>query len=371
MSPFGARGTVGAGSRTVSAMVSILAGLGVLAAVVVDVFNTVFVPRGGAGWLTSRSYRAIWAAWSAIACAGGHRRRRLLALAGPALLPLTVVLWVAEVVAGFTLIYLPVSEHFVVPNGDETSGAFSALYVSGYAATTLGVGDIYASTEELRLLVTLEAAAGFALFSISITYVLSVYGALQRATGLSLSISRFVGRGSGEDPIDLVCRAVCTSSEADVLVWLSRTMDELAVTDQAQRQYPLIAYFHVPDDDRALPLALSDVLTLVTVCRGLLDPEEYPTLSSGPTIVGAWSAVTTFVGDHGRELTGSGDESDDRRGDRLYADARTRLSRAGVSLREDAAARALFLGLYQEWSAEERALVRHFRYERSERASTT
>lgn len=106
------------------------------------------------------------------------------------------------------------------------------------------------------------------------------------------------------------------------------------------------------------------------MCRALLDPEEYPTLSSGPTIVGAWNAVTTFVADHGRELTGSADESDDRRGDRLYADARPRLSQAGVSLREDVEPRALFLGMYREWSPEERALVRHFRYEQSERGSS-
>jgi hypothetical protein len=62
------------------------------------------------------------------------------------------------------------------------SGPVAALYVSAYAATTLGVGDIYATTPVLRLLITLEAGLGFALFSIPITYVLSVYNALLRAT---------------------------------------------------------------------------------------------------------------------------------------------------------------------------------------------
>lgn len=74
----------------------------------------------------------------------------------------------------------------------------------------VGCRDIYAITPLLRLLITVEAGLGFALFSIGITYVLSVYGALLRATALAVHITSFIGRQAGEDAVDVVCRSVKT-----------------------------------------------------------------------------------------------------------------------------------------------------------------
>jgi hypothetical protein len=343
-------------------MLSVIAGVALLGATAVDVFSTVFVPRGGAGWLTSRLYRGVWRAWSAAACAGGHRRRRLLALAGPVLLPLTVALWVAEVVVAFALIYLPFREQLIVP-GQDSGSWLSALYVSAYSATTLGVGDVYASTGPLRLLVTLQAAIGFAVFSASITYLLSVYSALLRATSLALNITTFLGRQANEDAVDLLCRSARTDSDVGTLSWLGQTTIELAGTSQAQRQYPLVAYFHVPHDDRALPLAMSDLLVLLTVCRGLLDPNQYPSLSSSPTTVAAWRTAIQFVNEHGREL-GNGQVADgDGRGHRVYEDARARLVAAPVDVRAEPEAQQEFLRLHETWRANEHRLLQHFRYQ--------
>jgi hypothetical protein len=185
-------------------LLAVLAGLVLLAVLVVDVFGTVFVPRGGAGFVTGRLYRLIWGGWTRAAGRAGRHRRSVLPLAGPVLLPLTVAVWVAELVAGFALVYLPVLEQFSVPQPGAAGTWATSVYVSAYSATTLGVGDIYASTTWLRLLITLEAGLGFALFSISITYVLSVYGALLRATALALQIATFIGRQAGDDAIDVV-----------------------------------------------------------------------------------------------------------------------------------------------------------------------
>ncbi len=172
---------------------AVLAGLVLLGVLVVDVFGTVFVPRGGPGFVTSRLYRITGAGWKRAAARAGRHRRRVLAPGGPVLLPLTVAVWVAELVAGFALVYLPVAEQFSVPQPQAALSWVSALDVSAYSATTFGVGDVYATTTSLRLLITLEAGLGFALFSISITYALSVYGALLRATALARACPEFRG----------------------------------------------------------------------------------------------------------------------------------------------------------------------------------
>lgn len=345
-------------------ILSVIAGVALLAGVVLDVFSTVFVPRGGPGWVTRRLYRGVWKAWIAIACAGGRRRRRLLAQAGPILLPLTVIMWVVQVVVGFALIYLPFTEDLATPPRGGKADWVSALYVSAYSATTLGVGDVYASTGPLRLLMTFEAAIGFALFTVSITYLLSVYSALQRATSLALAITTFVGRRSGEDGLDVVCRSVSTGSESETVTWLGQTMTQLAETSQAQRQYPLIAYFHIPDDHRAPPVALSDLLLLLTVCMSVLDPDRHPTLSSSPTIVGAWRSACEFVTNAGGKLgAGASGRDVEDRASRQYDDARARLSAAGIALRAEPQARQQFLDLYLAWRPDEQRLLRHFRYQ--------
>lgn len=344
-------------------LVSQVAGVVVLGVLVVDVFGTVFIPRGGAGVITSRLYQAAWAGWSWVATRAGGHRRRVLALAGPVLMPLTVALWVAELIAAFALIYLPVADQLSVPPSDSAPGWLASLYVSAYAATTLGVGDIYATTPALRLLITVEAGLGFALFSVAITYVLSVYGALLRASALALQITSFIGRSAGEDAVEVVCRTAHTDTDGHLLLeWLRQSAADLTSTAQAQSQYPLIAYFHIPRNDRALPLALADLLELVTLCRALPDASRFPALTSSPTIVWASRLVTTFVIDHADQLGSPSPQGDDDGDAKAYLTARQRLNLASVPLRDDHDARSRYIELRQQWSSHEQALLHHFGY---------
>ena len=87
----------------------VLAGAAVLLLLLVDVVQTVFVPRGDAGPVTRRVHRAVWATGRHAARSPRLLRRRLLGLVGPLLLPLTVLLWALELVVGFALVYLPLS----------------------------------------------------------------------------------------------------------------------------------------------------------------------------------------------------------------------------------------------------------------------
>ncbi len=166
---------------------------------------------------------------------------------------------------GYALLYYPWAETFLISPAE--TGVLPAwlkvLYRSGYSATTLGIGDVVPHSGALRLVAVSEAAHGFMLFSVGITYLLSIYAALNRTTALALEISRFVGRGDGGDPVDLLIATACAGAERDIRDWLVRTTSSLARVVQAEAQYPLLHYFHVPDDDRALVVALADLLEVV------------------------------------------------------------------------------------------------------------
>jgi hypothetical protein len=344
--------------------ISVVAGALLLGALLADVFGTVFVPRGGPGIVTGRLYRSAWALWRQASRLGRPKERYLLSLGGPLLLPATVALWALELVLAFALIYLPFNQEFEFPQAGRESGVVASLYVSAYSATTLGVGDIYPSDPLLRLLVTVEAALGFALFTVSITYLLSVYNALRRATALALEISRFVGRQAGEDAVDVVARMAESGTEEEITSWLAQTTSSLAETAQAAAQYPLVEYFHVPDEDRALPLALADLLALLTICRAVVDPREFPRLALGPTTLWAYRTATAFATSRARALSLTRESGGEKHDERLAAcvDARRRLTASGVPVRDLEEACGLYVELRQEWDLGYEALRRHFGY---------
>jgi hypothetical protein len=342
-----------------------VAGLVLLLALVVDVFSTVFVPRGAPGPVTRRFYSGVWSLVRRLASrADGSRRRRLLALGGPLLLPLTVALWALELVLGFTLVYVPLADGFSYPEGAASPPGElgTALYFSGYSATTLGVGDVYASGSLLRLLSVTEAALGFALFSVSIAYVLSVYNGLRSSTALALEISRYLG----DQPLDVLSTACrVPAAEQELTSWLGTVGGSLSEVAQAQEQYALLSYFHIPDDPRALPLALGDLLEVVTVCRSLVNEDAAPSLVSG---LATQAALRTGVA-HVQERASTTEPrmaeaavSADAR-EAAYECARDRLRELGVPLRPEPAARLAYLGLRASWDEQSLAMRKHFGYD--------
>jgi hypothetical protein len=344
---------------TMDIMPVLLAIVGVilLCALISDIFATVFVPRGKGGPIARRIYSGAWSGWRWI---GIHlpeqRRRGWLAYLGPLLVPITVLVWGAALIVGFALIYAPWVPDFSISPAE--SGPMAdwalALYYSGYSAVTLGVGDVTPDGTFPRLLTVMEAGFGFAIITVTVSYLLSVYSARSQATILSLSVFRFIGRGDGEDPVSLLIDVADSGAEEEVTDWLGRIEVILAEFVELEGQYPLINYFHEPRDDRALPIAISDLLDLVTISRSMLSPERFPSLATGPTTkvierIGLnYLQETSNIGTSGENTLGA-----ERR--ERYDDARRRLEQAGVPLRNDEEAWPAYDALRCEWDmADER-----------------
>lgn len=344
-----------------------LAGVIVLLTLLWDVYPTVFVPRGPAGPVSRRLYASAWDGWRRIADQlPAESRRHRLSLLGPLLVPLIVLTWACILIVGYALIYYPWAGAFIAsPSELEEFPAWAkALYYSGYSATTLGVGDVVPRGMALRFVSVLEAAHGFMLFSVAITYLLSIYSALNRSTALALEISRFLGRDEGQEPADLLIAMASSGAERDVVEWMARTSSSLASVVQWEGQYPLLHYFHIPDDDRALLVALTDLLEVVTLARSLLCPNHFPALSEGPVTTSlerlARRHLTAGAGRFGRDDRGTGGLERERR--RRYAEARRRLEAAGVPLREDGQAWRAYERLRPGWDVADEGVRTHFGY---------
>ncbi len=184
---------------------------------------------------------------------------------------------------------------------------------------------------------------------------------------MALEISRFVGRGDGADPVDLLITMARAGAERDIRDWLARTASSLTGVVQTEGQYPLLYYFHVPDDDRALTIAVADLLEVATLGRALLLPPDFPALTQGPA-----SAASERIARH--HLRQGADQLDPRTPDaqaleqerrKSYLDARVWLEATSVPVQENEQAWAAYAALHSEWDAADRLVRAHFGYPES------
>lgn len=235
---------------------SVVVGTVLLLATAWDLFRTVFQPSLR-GPVSRRLNRAIWGLLDTAARRG---RAQWRVAAGPVCVIADVLLWVGGLVVAFALLYLPFLDRFAYADSVSSGhhGAAVALYVSGVTAMTIGFGDVVAGTDVLRLATVVEGAAGAAMFSASITYVLSVYPIVteQRTTALRFSdlhlqephAAAALIRARGLDPLETLH------------VSLIRNRQHL-------QRFPVLYYFQ-PAEERASTYALlRGAATVVAILR--------------------------------------------------------------------------------------------------------
>ena len=149
-----------------------------------DIVHTLLHPsgRGDASWWI---LRLVWRLWRRLS----RGRPERLSLGGPLALLAVIGAWCVALVVGWALIYWPHLPHaFTAGEGvplEKRSGLVTALYFSVVSISTVGFGDITPTSDALRLLSGLEAIVGFALLTVSITWVLSVFPVLTRQRTLA------------------------------------------------------------------------------------------------------------------------------------------------------------------------------------------
>ncbi|SEO84582.1 potassium channel family protein [Trujillonella endophytica] len=189
----------------VGAWLSTAAGAALVLLVLRDVFDRLWHPsaRGGLSqWLLA----GVWGLTAPVRRRPG-RSPRGIELTGSAAMAAVVGSWVVLVVVGWTLVYLPrMPEGFLFGGGEQGAapgGALlDALYLSLVTLSTLGFGDVVPDAGWLRVVVPLEALAGFALLTAGVTWVLQIYPVLSRRRVLAarLALLRESVEGAGVQP---------------------------------------------------------------------------------------------------------------------------------------------------------------------------
>lgn len=257
--------------------IAAVAGLVIIAAVLLDAFETVVLPRRiqRSFRITSWFYRHTWVPWARFSrqFKSINRREAFLSYFGPLSLIVLLGFWAAGLIFGFALLQAGAGEHIALNNRPVTFGGL--MYHSGETFFTLGYGDILPTSGVARALAVIEAGMGFGFLAIVIGYLPVVYASFSdREHEISLLDSR---AGSPPTAVELLKRLGCCPDQT-TLDQIFRDWERWAAEVlESHLSYPVLSFFRSQHSNQswlgALTLML-DVTALITTGIDGIHPEQ-------------------------------------------------------------------------------------------------
>jgi hypothetical protein len=343
-----------------------LVGAALVLVVLADVFLTVLFPASGHGPIRRPLARLTWRAFAML----GRRlddgdRRHLLAYSGPVQIAVSIFVWVALLLVGWAMVYQPALGHGIVASQGATDASFAtALYFSGFTLTTLGTGDVVAVTDLYRLLMIAEAAFGFSVFTMVLTYFLSIYNALVARRSFSATLHhRTFDTGSA---VHLLVGLADDGELTQARQQLSAIAEFLTHTAETHRSYPVLRYFHFRQHRYALPRVLLLALSSATLAQAALSSDRYRGLIRSSAVYQLAAAGTEALAELAPRVGDVRDPDDTQIADwrRLFLRDVEVLRSAGVAVVADLEQGAdEYVALRERWDAPLRALSTDMLYD--------
>lgn len=269
-------------------------GAGLVFLALVDIYLTVLYHRLGSSVLSLHLNKLIWWLLRLVSRVIPCKSDRLLTHAGPTMIVSTVIVWVCLLLWGFALIVLPVlGSDIQASEGQTPTDLTTALYYSGYSLTTLGTGDIVPKTGGYKLLILLQAALGFSTFTLTITYVVAVYGALIARNTFALSLYHQTA-GTG-DAAELLARLGAGGEFSGAQQDISSMARELIDLLELQHSYPVLLYFRFRETYYGLPWIVFLSLDTASLIKSALNPKKYPALVHSTAVAQLWGGGLQIV----------------------------------------------------------------------------
>lgn len=222
--------------------------------------------------------RCVWTILRTLARMVPRRKRHVvLAWSIPAMIGGIVATWLALLIVGYALIYLPWigdRRHFLL--GDRAgSYVTDALYFSGVSLSTVGYGDLTPLTPAFRWLGVSQGLTGIVVITMSITYLLTLYPSVSQKNLLAETLNQETdGHPDGLLLIARYLRADKFDVLADRLVSIN---EQLLMIAEAHRFHSVLYYSHPIDAERSLARLLVTIRGILTTLKfGLYHPETNP-----------------------------------------------------------------------------------------------
>jgi hypothetical protein len=351
------------------------AGFVLLALIIFDIYATVLHSSARYGPVGESLNRFVWRLARTVALRLSRaNRHRLLNMIGPLLLPLLIVVYVVLLILSFALVYYPHMPHgFTFGVEHPEAGWVDAIYFSGVTLTTVGYGDVMPRTTPMRFLALFEAASGLVVISLAITYMLTVYSALERKRAVAVSLYHQAGEGA--DVASFIAHHFVEGrfyGLRDALRTVTRDLQGLL---ESHIDHPVIHYFHPIEVYKGTPRVLFLLLETCAVIRAALDREENKDLRNYPEVrtldAGVRLVLEQLVDsldlerrERPRRPTEAEEEETRQRWRRRYEQTLARLRESSIGLRRDMEQGwEEYRTQREEWESKLRRLALHLGYD--------
>lgn len=238
-------------------------GLGIIAIILWDVFETIILPRRVTRKfrLARIFYRSTWMPWSAVArrMRSVNQRESFLSFFGPLSLLFLFGVWAVGLVFGFAIVHMAVGSAIEIQSAAGThAGFWTDLYMSGTTFFTLGLGDVTPKTAAARVVTVFEAGIGFGFLALAISYLPVLYGSFsRREVNISLLDAR---AGSPPTAAELLKRHTQPHSVEALQEFLHEWEAWAAELMESHLSYPVLCYFRSQHNNQSWLASMATIL---------------------------------------------------------------------------------------------------------------
>lgn len=338
----------------------------------IDIFITVLYPRISNSIISLPLGKGIWRIFRWLA--RWMKSDRILAYCGSVVLVFVAIFWITLFIFGFALIvWSMLGDEIVASQGKTPTDFGTALYYSGFNFTTLGVGDLVPQTNTSRLFTILESALGFATFTVTLTYLLSVLNALTQRNIFALSLHHRTGRkaNAAELLLGWGIGGEFDNAKQDII---SMACDLLQLLE-SHNSYPVLHYFRFPEPHYSLAQMMLITMDTATLIKTALHHQEYKSLIGSTAVTELQSSGSYTLKRLADSFLPQGSiksYSCEAQWREWYHHVIQRLQSEGIKTPEDIEAGAdKYVSLRREWNGEVAAFAEHMAYRWSDIAPLT
>jgi hypothetical protein len=333
-----------------------ISGIIIVVLILLDVFLTVLYARMGSGLLSPTLARTVWHVFRFVAGISPRFCDRIASFCGPVILVLLVFVWTAGLTLGNGLLFHPVLGTDIQSSSGKTPTDFvSALYAGGTSISIVGSGGFSPQTPRYRLIYLFNSIVGLSVTSLTLTYLMQIYGQLQQRNTFALKIY-LATRESGD-------AAVLVSGLAPEGEWSHGTSmlwelaAEISATKEAHHFYPVLFYMRFAEHYYSMSFATLILLDTVTIIRSAL-AEEYASVKKLRALDQIWEGSLLLLISLEETFLSHGQPSIQRPGveqvalwEKRLDQAMAQLRSAGLHTAERRDANSKYLELRSRWDA--------------------
>ncbi len=263
------------------------AGAALMACTLLDVFMTVLYARIGSGLISRYLACWLWRAFRGVSSRMTIKRDTFLSFCGPVFLVALVVTWMLGLTCGAAMIVKPrLGTSIRATNGRTPTDFGTAMYVAGDSLTTVGAADFTPQSTGVRLFYTFNSFVGISFLTLTLTYFLEIYNALQRRNTFSLKLHLLSAEtGDAAEMIALIGAEGRFDLGYSHLVEIAAEATNLK---ESHHFYPALFYCRFREVQYALSRVALICLDAVSLMKSALDDDTYAWLKKSAAMEQLW-----------------------------------------------------------------------------------